>query len=434
MYGLAMVPVGAQTTLDDCIRYAWEHQASIQHAAIEVKEARADRTVAWGSFLPRVSAQAEVGRRVGRSLDPMTNGYTNDSYNQGTVGMEVTLSLFEGFARLQRLSYARKTVEEKQWNQLAVQNEVAYRVMEAYGKALLDEQLEQLAEEQRKLGEQYLKEVEVQEALGLKSAADRREVEARYQGDVYRCQSYRKSRRLSLLYLKELMGMEEADSLSLCLPSEVTDRWVCEPPIANDIYGQSLAVLPRYKALELREKAAHRRYAAAWGPFTPSVYARFSWGSDYYDSLYSLHQLRNRWSKYIGIGISFPLLTGMERYAEVRKKKLAWQRTRHELQQERLHLHTETERVIQSLQADAEEYRQLCLQVAAEEQVLKETKRRWEEGLVSVFVLMEARNRLLAAKAERMRVQLQYALASRLADYYRTGTFMKGGNRYGYKD
>ena len=49
---------------------------------------------------------------------------------------------------------------------------------------------------------------------------------------------------------------------------------------------------------------------------------------------------------------------------------------------------------------------------------------RTEEGLVSVFQLMEARNRLLAAKAEKIRVRLQYELTSRLAMYYQTGSFI----------
>ena len=65
-----------------------------------------------------------------------------------------------------------------------------------------------------------------------------------------------------------------------------------------------------------------------------------------------------------------------------------------------------------------------CREVKAETQVLKETERKWEEGLVSVFQLMEARNRLLVAKAEKIRVRLQYELTSRLTMYYRTGSFI----------
>ena len=47
-----------------------------------------------------------------------------------------------------------------------------------------------------------------------------------------------------------------------------------------------------------------------------------------------------------------------------------------------------------------------------------------EEGLASVIQLMEARNRLLVAKAEKIRVRLQYELTSRLTMYYRTGSFI----------
>lgn len=70
-----------------------------------MQEAHTDYVAAMGKFMPSVSVQAEVGRHIGRSIDPGTNGYTSDSYNQGTVGMDVTLSLFEGFTRINRLRF-----------------------------------------------------------------------------------------------------------------------------------------------------------------------------------------------------------------------------------------------------------------------------------------------------------------------------------------
>ena len=100
------------------------------------------------------------------------------------------------------------------------------------------------------------------------------------------------------------------------------------------------------------------------------------------------------------------------------------QRVRNSIEEEKLHLRNETERIVLSLHSGWEEHRQASLQVKAETQVLKETERKWEEGLVSVFQLMEARNRLLVAKAEKIRVRLQYELTSRLAMYYQTGSFI----------
>lgn len=425
LLSILSLPVMGQSTLDDCIRYAWANNPGFKNTRIDVKEAHVDYMAAIGKFLPDVSIQAEVGRHIGRSVDPGTNGYTSDSYNQGTVGMDVTLSLFRGFVRINRLRYARFAKKEKEWNRLAKQNELAYQVAEAYYKAILDEKLAQLAEEQLRLGERYLLQAESFMELGLKSASDLQEVKARHQGDVFRWSSYEKNRKMSLLYLKEIVGVKESDTLSFrFLESEDTLLLLPRTDVEG-LYLQSLHVLPDYKRMEMWERAARKEYAVALGQFSPTIYARFSWGSDYYNSLFSLHQLRDHWSKYIGIGISFPIFSGLDRYAGMKKKRLNLQRVRNNIEDERLHLRTETEQIVLSLQSGWEEHRQAVLQVRAEVQVLKETERKWEEGLVSVFQLMEARNRLLSAKAEKVRVRLQYELTSRLATYYQTGSFIK---------
>ena len=52
------------------------------------------------------------------------------------------------------------------------------------------------------------------------------------------------------------------------------------------------------------------------------------------------------------------------------------------------------------------------------------SERKWEEGLISVFQLMEARNRFIAAKAELVRVRLQIEMMMKLEKYYRQGTFL----------
>ena len=421
--GLSL-PVCGQSTLDDCIRYAWKHNPGFKNVQIDVKEARTDYVAAMGKFLPYVSVQAEVGRHIGRSVDPDTNGYTADSYNQGTIGMDITLSLFEGFARINRLRYTHWTKKEKEWDHLAKKNDLAYRVAEAYYKAVLDKKLSELAAEQLRLGERYLKQTEAFVELGLKSLSDLQEVKARHQGDVFRERMYEKNRQMSFLYLKEILGMFVGVVLSVSFSVCVVSLLFLPLVVVVVVFLRSVHVLPDYKRMEMWERAARKEYAVTLGQFSPTIFARFSWGSDFYNSLFSLHQLRDHWNKYIGVGISFPILSGLDRNAGIRKKKLNLQRVRNSIEEEKLHLRNETERIVLSLHSGWEEHRQASLQVKAETQVLKETERKWEEGLVSVFQLMEARNRLLVAKAEKIRVRLQYELTSRLTMYYRTGSFI----------
>ncbi|MDE5676579.1 TolC family protein [Phocaeicola sp.] len=421
--GLSL-PVWGQSTLDDCIRYAWKHNPNLKSAYIDRKEARTDYVSAIGKFLPEISVQAEVGRQIGRSVDPDTNGYTTNSYNQGTVGLDVTLSLFEGFVRVNRLRYAHYTEKEKEWEYMTKRNELAYQVVEAYYKAILNEKLSELASEQLRLGEHYLKQTETYVELGLKSVSDLREIKARYQGDVFKYHSYEKNRRLSFLYLKEILGMEEKDSLSISLLLDESSISQMPSLKTEEIYVQSIHMLPDYKRMEMWEQAARREYATALGLFSPTVFARLSWRSNYYNSLFSIHQLNDHWNKYIGIGVSFSIFNRLDRYAGVKKKKLTLQRVRNSIEEEKLHLRNETEQLVLSLYEGWEQYKQVTLQVDAETQVMKETERKWEEGLVSVFQLMETRNRLLATKAEKISTRLQHELLLRLAMYYQTGKFI----------
>ncbi|WP_196070987.1 TolC family protein, partial [Bacteroides thetaiotaomicron] len=77
-----------------------------------------------------------------------------------------------------------------------------------------------------------------------------------------------------------------------------------------------------------------------------------------------------------------------------------------------------------SLHAGFSEHQQALQQLEAEALVLKESERKWEEGLISVFQLMEARNRFISAKAELVRVRLQVEMMRKLEKYYREGTFL----------
>ena len=100
---------------------------------------------------------AEAGRNFGRSIDPNTNGYTNDTFDEGTVGLDMTLSLFEGFTRINRVRFEKMNRNRSEWALKERRNELACQVTDAYYKLLLEERMLDLALEQSRLSERYLK-------------------------------------------------------------------------------------------------------------------------------------------------------------------------------------------------------------------------------------------------------------------------------------
>lgn len=412
-------------SLDDCILLAFKQNISVRNSVIDIKEAQADYMASIGAFLPRVVANAETGKRFGRSVDPDTNGYTTETFEEGNVGLDVTLSLFEGFSRINGVRFRKYNKERSKWALKEKQNEIAYQVTDAYYNLILERKLLILALEQTRLTERYLKQTEAFVDLGLKSVSDLLEVKARSEGDVYRYKSREKTCRLALLHLENLMNLPPNDTLIVQDTIVAVDQLpLLTVTNVETLYGQSQEMLPTLRMIDLKLKAARKQYAMAGGAFAPSIYARFSIGSNFYNTTFSARQLRDNVGKYVGIGISLPLLSGFERVTNQRKLKLDLYRLKNEEERQRLQLYTDVEQTLLSLHAAYSEHRQALQQLKADALVLKESERKWEEGLIPVFQLMEARNRYLSAKAELVRVRLQVEIMLKLEKYYREGTFL----------
>ena len=311
----------AERSLDECIRIAWKQNPSLRNSGIDIKEARMDYISSVASFLPRVSVSAEAGRNFGRSIDPNTNGYTNDTFDEGTVGLDMTLSLFEGFTRINRVRFEKMNRNRSEWALKERRNELACQVTDAYYKLLLEERMLDLALEQSRLSERYLKQTEAFVELGLKSVSDLQEVKARREGDIYRYQARQNGCRLALLRLKQLLNLHDEDTLAVqdTINYELLSAYPL--PQTEELYTQSLVAMPSMRMMELRQRAARKEYAMAGGKFSPTVFARFSMASRYLDG-FSTKQLNDNLGKYIGIGISIPLLSGLERLTTLRKHKL----------------------------------------------------------------------------------------------------------------
>ena len=411
-------------SVEECIRVAWKQNPSMRNMLIGVKEAKVDYIASIGQFLPRVDASAQAGRNWGRSIDPATNTYTTETFDEGTVGLDMTLSLFEGFSRINRVRFQKINRERSEWERKNKENNLAYQVADAYFKVLLERKMLALAIEQSRLSERYLKQTEAFAELGLKSVSDLQEVKARREGDIYRCQSRENSYELAIVYLKQLMNVQAGDTIVLQDTIKEEQLPIILIPKIENLFAQSQQVLPSMRMVDLKQQAARKEYAVAGGSFSPSIYARFSVGSNYYNTLFSAGQLKDHVGKYVGLGISFPLLRNLERLTNQRKRKLNIYRMKNEVEIEKQQLYTDIEQTLLSLRAGYDEHRQALSQLKAESLVLKESERKWEEGLISVFQLMEARNRFISAKAELTRVRLQMEILTMLERYYRQGSFL----------
>lgn len=428
------LPLPAQTpwSLDECIRFGIEQNLALKNKRLDTRIAKETYISSVGSFLPEVNTSGDLGKRFGRSVDPKTNLYTQTSFVESNMSLQVSLPLFEGFTRINRLKFARLNRRICELDARVKANEIAYEVMDAFYQLCFEESMLRLAVEQRKLSQRYLEQTEEYLALGLRSPADLQEMKARLQADLYQEKVRENTGRLSLLRLKELLNLTASDSLRIAYHSNDTLLPPAEYLSAGEVYRLSEYALPEFQAMQLQQQASRKSVALAAGRFSPSVRAEFGWRTGYYSTekddggiiLPIGDQLRNNENKYIGVSVSFPIFTGLSRFTEVRKERLKMKQTDHRAAEQALAIRADVEEACQSLRAAVAEHSQAVEQWRAEKLSLRENEEKWAEGLISVFELMEKRNRYMTAKAELARTRLQYDIKYRTIEFYRTGTFL----------
>lgn len=422
-----------QWSLDDCIRYGVQQNLKLRNRQLDVGIAAENYLGALGSFLPEVETSGNLGKRFGRSVDPKTNLYTHTAFVESNLGLNVSVPLFAGFTRINRLKFEKLNRAVSRLHVRIKENEIAYEVMDAFYLYCFERRMLGLAGEQRRLSEQYLTRTEECLALGLRSPSDLQEMRARLQSDIYQEKVRENNLQTALLRLKELLNLTAKDSLAIAGGENDTLLPPAEQVTAEEIYRASAHVLPQLQAMELRTLAARRSVALAAGKFAPAIRGEFSWQTGYYDTerneaggLIPIgDQLRNNESKYIGISVSFPILSGLSRFTEVRKERFRLRQVRNEAEQQKIIVYAEIEEACQELEAAAAEHREALDQLRFERISLQENEEKWAEGLISIFELTAKRNLYISAKAELMRTRLQYDLKCRTLEFYRTGTFIR---------
>lgn len=421
----------AFTTVEACMRFGVERNLTVKNAELDTRMAANTYLSSLGEFAPAVEAYGNGGKRFGRSVDPKTNMYTSTSFIESNMGLNVSLPLFEGFTRVNRAKFERLNKQISRLSAEVRKNQVAFDVMDAYFNLILEERLLALTREQCELTRKYKRQMEVFLETGIKSKADMQEMEARLRADLYQLTYRENSKELALLRLKQLLDLPESDSLSVCFIPDDYEITGTAPVSSDSLYLASLETLPEARAMELRIQASRKKLALAKGSFAPAFKAEYSLSTGFYNTerrndntvIPFGTQLDNNLNHYIGLSVSVPIFNGLRKITALKNERLALRKTENDVLYEKQQLRHDVENACLTLQAAAQEYRKAAEQVKAEEINLRTMHRKWEEGLVSLFELMEVRNRFIAARAEQARTGMQYVIQRKTVRFYETGTF-----------
>ncbi len=277
-------------SLRRCIEYARTNSLSLKQAEYSIEMAKLTDKQNVLSRLPNASANTNAGWQFGRTIDPTTNSFNNQTIAFNSMGLNVGATLYSGGRINNTIKQGKLDVQAAEKDAAASFNNIALSIANAYLNILLSEEQLENAKKRRTLSQDQLAQTDKLIAAGSLPANDRLDVLAQLANDEQSLVQAQNSIEINYLTLKNLMQIDPLTEMKIERPSFLI------PPDANPdalnfgmLYNRAVGTQPQVEANELRVKSAEYDVKLAESGYYPTLSlfggldSRWSGASKLYD-------------------------------------------------------------------------------------------------------------------------------------------------------
>lgn len=399
---LAALPVAATEaddgpmTLRDCLLYARSHAHANRIAGLESRSAKADVSSAVSSMMPNIGLSTNGNISFGRNIDPETNTYDNKKTLSTGFGLNLSMPLFDGLVRINRLKAAKVARLRSLSAEAEQQDRVSLEVIRAFYNISYCKAMVRQMESQLRLDSTDLRVAERGFELGIKSGAEVAEMEALVATDRFNLTNRSNILRKAYLDLRAAMGMElTADSLILT------------ETLRHSTGTTSGRINPKLAGAMHAVKESRYSLRAAKGDWLPTLSLSAGVSTSYWRMMGTgvsapgfSRQWRDNLGQYIGLSLSIPVFDGLATSNRVKKARISLMESETRLEQTRYELEKETAEARLDYEGACEELRAASLRLEAEKTAYQAIRRKFELGGASVTDLYTSGAKLAEATAE----------------------------------
>ncbi len=455
--------VGAQTSgpwsLRAAVDYARENNLQVQQAEYGIESAdiqlRADKL----ARLPSLNSSINGGVQFGRTVDPTTNSFDQQTIYFNSIGISTGLTVFNGGLLRNRIAQSEFDLEAARLDAETTANNIGLQVANAYLSVLLVREQITNAQAQLALTSETLTNTERLIRAGNLPEADRFDLVAQQATNERTIVDLENQVAVSLLTLQQLLQLDVSRPFDIDDPQiELTAADLVVDFDFATVYNTARQTQPVVRAAEVRERSAQVGEKVARAGFYPSVgisaganTSASSAAKSFDDSnvelilgdpvpvqingmdvqlalpsqqggvLLSLpytEQLNQNFGQSISAGINIPIYSRGQNKAATQQALIRTNNARLQREQTEQQLQLDIQRALTDLRAARQSYRAALRSVEAAQVAFDNSTRRYEIGVSNTLDLVTATNRLDVAKVELSRAKYQFIFNRKVVEFY----------------
>lgn len=403
-------------SLADCIQQAIQNNPTlkrnelvIDRADLQYKQAKYDR-------LPSLNANIGHDISQGRSIDPTTNQYIDQNNSSGRQSLSLNVPIFNGFYIIHNIRMRSNALDAGKLEYEGFVNELKLDVIEAYVKVLTAQDMLIQTEGQLAVTKEQLNRNEILNREGATNPGDLYDIKGQYSSDLNTVELTKQTLNNARV---ELAGLMNVDVNTLGTLEEIDIPTEIQAKSSEELFQQSLNILPQYKALDWRIKEMEEGIKVAKSNYWPSLSLSGGMSSNYSKEGGAIfNQIKNNLSKGVGLTLSIPIFNQFKNRTQVRLAQVSLDDANFSRDIMRNDLRMKTAQAVFDLNITQKNVFNLRDQEVSYAESFRIATVHFEAGNSNSVIYLTAKNKLDATRSQLIIRQYEWLMQKYVNDYY----------------
>lgn len=432
------LPADKKWTLEECIRYAIDHNINVQQLRLQQEDAKIQQNTAKNSRLPDLNALIDQEWSFGRSQN-LTGLYEDLHQSALVADVRSTIPIFTGFRIPNQIARTKLEFEVAVQKLEKAKEDLSLNITALFLQVLLAKELYNIDEKQLELSKMQVGRTKILVQSGSIPQSQLYDIEAQVARDEAAVIDAQNNVELALLDLAQNLELEASDSFDIDI-QEFSGDFIQE--LANSlqspaiIYENALNIKPVIKGQEFKVESSKKALKIAESGYYPQLDFSLGIGSGYshiYKPVRQINpitnqpimlnpsfpeQIKNHGSKLIGIRLNIPVFNRYQVRNQVRSARIEVLNQQLVLENNKKTLYKEIQTAYKNARAAQEKYKASEHTVKSASESFKYAQKRYELGKAAVFEFNEAKSRLIQSRSESAQAKYEYILRIKILNFY----------------
>ncbi len=406
-------------SLEDLITYALENNITIKSAQLSKELAQVDYDKAKSSRLPNLFGSATQSFTNGNSIDPITSNFVTDQINSSNVGLNSTMTLFQGNQLNNQVKQNKLFFEQSILQEEVEKNSIVLNLLETYLQALYSKESIAIAEKNLVSSEKEVLRAKARLDAGTIAISEYTEAQSQAATNKYNLINAKNNYQQYIVTLKQLLELPLIDNLEI-EPIDGNSNLINLEANKADIYDNALKNLPEIEASNLNIAINNKKLDIAKGAYLPSLSLISSLGSGYTsinDNNFS-DQFNVNFNQRVSLSLSIPIFNRNQTKAAVKTATLNIEKAEIQKQTTEKEVYKKIELAYQNAISSQEQVIAAEASKKASEQSYQLAQKKYELGALSTTDLVISQNTYTNSQQNYLQAKYLTILHHQLLQFY----------------